>query len=198
MPERGTHPVDWLRGIALSLERLAAQGVAGGVVRGASEQLRAEIPEGLDAQIRKLVGSAAEGVMRGAVEEARRLVPELRPTTQDLLIRVKCWLDRSEAEAAARAKAIHAPGEIARVTAAGAVAGAADQLGVALPALTRPAADLAEHVGRAAVRGVAEELGRQARAAARNPAFRLVAGGAAVAGTMAGILAVLLLATRRR
>jgi hypothetical protein len=48
------------------------------------------------------------------------------------------------------------------------------------------------------VRGAAEELGRQARAAARNPAVRVVAGGAAVIGAVAGIVAVLLLATRRR
>jgi hypothetical protein len=224
MPERGTHPVDWLRGIALSLERLAAQGVGGGAVRGASEELRAEVPEGLETQIRTVLQgvltllervvvpaarssepllaawapSAAEGAVRGAVEEARRLVPEMRPTTQELLTRVKLWLDRSEAEAAARAKAIHAPGELARVTAAGAVAGAADQLGVALPTLAGPAADLTVHVGRGAVRGAAEELGRQARAAARNPAVRVVAGGAVMAGVVTGVVAVILLATRRR
>jgi hypothetical protein len=132
--------------------------------------------------------------MRGAVEEARRLLPELQPTTHELLTRVKRWLDHSEAEAAARTTAIRSPGELARVTAAGAVAGAAAQLGDALPALAGPAADLAEQMGRGALRGAAEELGRQARAAARNPAVRVVAGGAA----MAGAVAVLLLATRRR
>jgi hypothetical protein len=224
MPERGTHPVDWLRGIALSLERLAAQGVAGGAVRGASEQLRAEVPEGLETQLRTLLEDvltllermagdaarsrvsplatwsrqAAEGAVRGAIEEARHLVPELRPTTQELLSRVKLWLDRSEAEAVARAHAIRAPGELARVTAAGAVAGATDQLGVALPALAAPASDLAAQVGRGAVRGAVEELGSQARAATRNPAVRAVAGGAALVGAVAGVVAVVLLAARRR
>jgi hypothetical protein len=220
MPRRGTHPVGWLRGIALSLERLAVQGIAGGAVRGASEELRAEVPKDVDAQIRtvlqdlltlleRVVGgaarsrvpplatwsrSAAKGAMRGAVEEARRLLPELQPTTQELLTRVKLWLDRSEAEAAARTSAIRSPGELAQVTAAGAVAGMAAQLGDALPALAGPAADLAEQVGRGALRGAAEELGRQARAVTRNSAVRVVAGGMAVA--VAG--AVLLLATRRR
>jgi hypothetical protein len=224
MPKRGYHPVDWLRGIALSLERLAAQGVVSGAVRGASEELRAEVSEGRHAKTRTLfqdalalldrvVGGAArsrvsplvrwshsvaEGATRGAFEETRRLVPELRPMTQDLLVHAKQWLDRSQSEAVARTHALRSPGELSRVTAAGAVAGAADQLGVALPALAHPAADLAEHVGRGVVRGAAEELGRQARAAARNPAVRVVAGGTAVTGAVAGIVAVLLLATRRR
>jgi hypothetical protein len=221
MPERGTNPVEWLRGIAISLERLAAQGVASGAVRGATQELRAGVPADVDAQgrallldalvlLERLVGGAArskspplaawsheaaEGAVRGAVEEARRLVPNLQPTTQELLARVNLWLDRSESEAVARAQAIRAPGEMARASAAGAVEGAAGQLGASLPVLAAPAAELAERVGRGAVKGAAEELGRQAIAATRNPAVRLVAGGAAA---VAGAAALLLLALRRR
>jgi hypothetical protein len=200
MAERGTHPVDWLRGLALSLERLAAQGVASGAVRGATEELRAGVPDDLDLQLRaliqdaltvvgRLVGeaakaktspleswsrTAAEGAVRGALEETRRLVPEMRPMNEELFARVRLWLDRSEAEAAAREHAIRSPGELARVAAAGAVAGATDQLGVAFPALADPAAEFASRVGRGVVRGAAEELGRQARAAARAPVVRAV------------------------
>ncbi len=216
MPGRGTHPVDWLRGLALSLERLAAQGVASGAVRGATEELRAGVPEDLDVLVRALLQDAlvvlgrladeaarskssplsawsrtvAEGAVRGAVEEARRLVPDLQPTTQELIGRVRLWLDRSQAEAAARAQAIRAPGDRARIAAAGAIAGATDQMIAAFPVLAEPAAEFASRVGSGAVRGAAEELGRHARNAARSPVVRgVVAGGAAL---------LLLLAVRRR
>jgi hypothetical protein len=220
MPDRGTHPVDWLRGLALSLERLAAQGVASGAVRGATEELRAGFPGELDAQARALVSDAivvlgrladeaarsnssplaawsravGEGAVRGTVEELRRLVPEMRPMNQELFARVKLWLDRSESEAAARAHAIRSPGDVARVAAAGAVAGVTDQLSAALPALADPAAEFASRVGRGVVRGAAEELGRQARAAARAPAVRVVAAWVAAWGTAL----VVLRAVRRR
>jgi hypothetical protein len=218
MTDRGGHPVEWLRGIALALERLAVQGVASGAVRGAADELRAGLPDELDARVRALladgltalerlaaeaagpqdVGSrlgawsraAAEGAMRGAVEELRRLTPELRPTTQEVLTRVKLWLDRSAAEAAIRARVIREPGDQMRIAAQGAVAGATEQLSVALPQLAEPAAELAARVGRGFVRGTAEELGRQLRLAGRSPLVRAVAAGGA-------IVAVLLAARRR-
>jgi hypothetical protein len=212
--------VDWLRGVALSLERLAAQGVASGAVRGATEELRAGVPEELDEQVRGMIADAlvvigrmadeaarskssplaawsrsvGEGAVRGALEELRRLVPEMRPMNQELFTRVRQWLDRSESEAAARAHAIRSPGELARVAAAGAIAGVTDQLGVALPALAEPAAEFASRVGRGAVRGAAEELGRQARVAARAPVVRAVLAWSAVCGAAI----VVLRAVRRR
>jgi hypothetical protein len=220
MADRGNHPVNWLRGIALSLERLAAQGVASGAVRGATEELRAGMSEELDAQARALVADAllalsrlaeeaarsqasplaawsravGEGAVRGAVEEMRRLVPEMRPMNQELFARVRLWLDRSESEAAARTRAIQSPGDLADVAAAGAIAGAARQLSAALPALAEPAADFAARVGRGAVRGFAEELGHQARAAARIPAVRAVAAWCAAWGAAL----VVVRAVRRR
>jgi hypothetical protein len=223
MPDRGTHPVEWLRGIALSLERLAAQGVASGAVRGATDELRAGVPEDLDAQVRVLVEdtlavlgrlvseaarsetppldawsrTAAEGAVRGAVEEMRRLVPDMQPTTRDLLGRLRQWLDHSQAEATERARVLRSPADIARLAAAGAVAGAADQLGVAIPALTAPAAELATRVGRGVVRGAVEEAGNQVRVASRNPVLRaVVACGAAAVATGAAV--AVLLAVRRR
>ncbi len=216
MPDRGAHPVEWLRGVALSLERLAAQGVASGAVRGAADELRAGLPDDLDTHVRTLVEdglavlerlvhqaarskaspletwsqATAEGAVRGALEEFRRLTPEMRPMTQELLVRVKQWLDRSSSEAAARAKVINAPGDRMRIAAAGATAGAAEELSIVLPRLAAPAADIASQVGRGFVRGAAEEVRRQARLAGRSPVVRAVVAGCA-------LLAVLL-AVRRR
>jgi hypothetical protein len=213
MANRGGHPVEWLRGLALSLERLAAQGVASGAVRGAADELRAGVPDDLDAQVRavlqdgltvlqRLVAEAArarsspletwsrttaEGAVHGAVEEFRRLVPELQPTTQELLLRVRAWLDRAAAEHEERARVIRAPGDRMRIAAAGAVAGATEQLGVALPQLGAPAAEFAARVGRGFVRGAADELGRQLQVAGRSPLVRAVLAGGAI---MAALLAV--------
>jgi len=208
MSDRDPHPVAWLRALALSLERLAAQGVASGAVRGATEELRAGVPEEVDAQVRTLLPlvfrvlehlveeaahpgtsplgawsrSAAAGAMQGAVEELRRLVPEMRPMNQELYRRARQWLERSEEEAAARASAIREPGDRMRIAMAGAVAGATEQLKSTLPALAEPAADLASAIGRGAIRGVAEEVRLQARRAARSPVLRaMLAGGAALA-----------------
>jgi hypothetical protein len=223
MPDRGTHPVDWLRGLALSLERLAAQGVASGAVRGATDELRARMPEDLDARVRAVLldaltvlgrltaeaasaeappfaawsRTAAEGAVRGAVEELRRLQPEMEPTNRELIAHVRRWLERSQVEADERVQALRAPGVIARLAASGAVAGAAEQLRTALPQLAAPAGEFASRVGRDVVRGAAEELGRQVRVAARNPVVRaVVACGAAVVASGAAV--AVLLAVRRR
>lgn len=215
MPARGARPFTWLRGLALSAERLAAQGIASGAVRGAADELQARVPDDVDERVRALLQKAletlerlateepgsrssplaswsqtiAEAVIRGTILEFRRMVPEMRPTTQDIFARLKQWLDRTAAEASARAQEIRSPGDRARVAAAGAIAGATEQLRLALPALAPPAADFAAQVGRGVVHGAAEELGRQLRAASRPLARGAVAAGAAL---------VLVLAVRRR
>ena len=231
MAERGTHPVDWLRGLALSLERLAAQGVASGAVRGATEEIRAGVPGDLDVQLRALVQDAlkvverlaeeaarskasplaawsrsvGEGTVQGAIEEFRRLVPYAQPMNAELFAHVKAWLDRSQTESAARTQAIHSPGDIARTAAQGAVAGVTDQLSTALPALATPAAEFASRVGRGAVRGVAEELGHQARelgrrtrVAARSPVGRAVLASGAALAALAAVLVVARRGSARR
>jgi hypothetical protein len=141
MSGRGANPVEWLRGLALSIERLAARGVASGAVRGAADELRAGLLDDLDAQARALLrdglvvlerlareaaGSAdgpvetwsrtaVAGAVRGAVEELRRLNPAMQPTTNELLRCMKLWLDRAAAEAEVRAQVIHAPGAVSAV-----------------------------------------------------------------------------------
>ena len=213
MGDRGVRPVEWLQGLALSVERLAARGVASGALRGAADELKAGLPDDLDAQVRTLlrdgllvlerlvseaaasqtspVGAwsqaAAESAVRGAVEEFRRLVPEMRPTTQELFQRLKSWLDRSAAESAERAQVIRAPGEQMRIAAEGVVAGAAKELSTALPLLAEPAADFASRVGRGFVRGAAEEVTHQIKLAGRSSVIRaLIVGGAIVALFLAG------------
>jgi hypothetical protein len=196
---RGARPVERLRSLALSLERLAAQGLASGALRGAADELRTGVPAELNGRfvrlleetltlLESLVHSAGEGeslpqraaeeVIRGTIQEFRRMVPELRPMTQELLVQLRAWLERAAVESSARAELIRAPGDRARVAAVGAVAGALEQLLAVLPALGPPAATVAEEVGRGLVRGSTQELGRSLRAMARSPVFRVVACGA--------------------
>jgi hypothetical protein len=202
------HPSDWLRELALSVERFVAQGVAGGAVRGAAEELGAGVPDHFAGHLRSLLqdglailerlaseaaGSSgsplattshavAEGAVRGAVEEFRRLVPELQPATKEVLARVKVFLERSTLEAELRAQEIRAPGERMRIAAASAVAGATGQLSTSLPILAEPAADAALRVGRALVQGTAVEVRRQVQLALRHPLLRaLLVGGAGAA-----------------
>lgn len=212
----GLRPVERLRSLALSLERLAARGVAGGALRGAADELRAEIPDDVGARGRKLmddgltvlerlVAAAAEAsasppgswtrgtaqeLVRGAVEEMRALVPDMEPTTKELLGRIRLWLEDSASEAVARAQQIRAPGDRARIAAAGAIAGALEQLQVSLPLLVEPAGELAAQIGRGLVRGTVEEIGRGVRRLERTPLFRWA--------VMGGVFALVLLAGRRR
>jgi hypothetical protein len=216
MPNRAAHPVEWLQELALSLERLAARGVAGGAVRGAADELRSRLPDDLDAQARALLrdglvvlerfaresaGSwvgpleacsraVAGGAVGGAVEETRRLRPEMQLATEELFKYLKLWLDRAAAEAEERAHLIRAPSERLRIAAAAVVAGAMEQVTAALPSMDAPTAELASSVGRGFVRGIGEEVGRQLQLARQNPIARaLLAGGA---------IAAVFLAVRRR
>jgi hypothetical protein len=216
MPDREGRSVEWLRGLLLSLERLATEGVAGGAVRGAAAELRAGLPRGTDAQARALLKDAikllerlvhdaaasrtspleawsrtvARGPLRGAVEEARRLIPDMQPTTRDLLIRLRLLLERTAAERAERTEGIRALGDRSRLIAAGALDGAMEQLAVHLPQLAVSSGEVASRVGNGIVRGAAEELGRQLRVAGRSPLVRTIAVG--------GAIVAVLLAVRRR
>lgn len=69
--ERRSGPVGLLRNLALSLERLAAREAASGMVRGAADGLRQELPE-LDAQLSTLVQDTLTALGRLAHEAAER------------------------------------------------------------------------------------------------------------------------------
>ncbi len=64
-------PVEVLRNLALSLERLAVHEAASGAVRGAADGLRKEVPE-LDAQLRTLLQDALTVLGRMVHEAAER------------------------------------------------------------------------------------------------------------------------------
>jgi hypothetical protein len=69
--ERRQGPVELLRNLALSLERLAVHEAASGAVRGAAEGMRKEMPE-IDGQLRALLQDALTVLGRMAHEAAER------------------------------------------------------------------------------------------------------------------------------
>lgn len=172
-------PVELLRQLTLSIERLAAQGIASGVVRGATEELRAGMPE-LDGQLQaviqdvvtllgRMVHEAAErparspeewsrligeGVVRGAVEELRRLMPGADTFSGEVVARLNVLLERTTRLAANREQEILTPGTRARLAAAGAVQGALGQLHESMPQLAPVAAEFSSQVGRGLVEGL--------------------------------------------
>ncbi|WPB74943.1 hypothetical protein KYC5002_38855 [Archangium violaceum] len=176
-------PVELLRQLTLSVERLAAQGLASGAVRGATEELRAGLPA-LDGQLQEvfqdvltLLGRMAHeaterqarpseewsrlvaaGAVRGSVEEMRRSMPGLNAFSQEVLARLNHLLERSTRVAASREKEIRKPGTRARLTAAGAVRGALGELRVSMPQLAPVAAELSSQVGRGFVEGLGAQV----------------------------------------
>jgi hypothetical protein len=114
----------------------------------------------------------------------------MQATNQEILQRLKLWLDKSAAESSAQAQNIRALGAAMQIAAAAAVAGATEQLASSLTLLSSPVADLSSSLGRAFVRGVAEETGQQLRRARRSP---MLLAAAAYAATL-----TLLLVARRR
>ncbi|MFY0571657.1 hypothetical protein ACN28E_48615 [Archangium lansingense] len=172
-------PVELLRQLTLSVERLAAQGLASGAVRGASEELRARLPQ-LDGQLQEvfedvltLLGRmaheaaerparppeewsrlAAEGAVRGAVEQLRRSMPGLDAFSREVLERLNQLLERSTRVAANREWELRTPGERAQLAAAGAVRGALEQLNESMTQLAPVAAEFSSQVGRGFVEGL--------------------------------------------
>lgn len=176
-------PVELLRQLTLSAGRLATEGIASGAVRGATEELRAGLPE-LDGQLQDLLRDVlailgrmaheaaerpagqpgararviAEEVVRGALGEFRRSTPGWSALSQELLERVNQWLERSAEVAASRQLEIRRPGDRARMMATGAVEGALEQLHVSMPQLAPEVAGLASQVGRGFVEGVGSTM----------------------------------------
>jgi hypothetical protein len=178
--ERRLAPIEMLRRVALSLERLAAQGVASGAVRGATEELRAGMPvpaeqlralfqDGLEI-LERLAHEAAERsstppgtwahlvaeqAVQGAIEELKRSMPGLDALSRELVERVNRFLERSARVAASREEELRTPGFRARIAAAGAVEGAVGQLKESLPVLAPIASSAASEVGQGLVEGLA-------------------------------------------
>jgi hypothetical protein len=176
-------PVELLRQLTLSIERLAAQGIASGAVRGATEELRAGLPE-LDGQVQavfqdvlalleRMAHEAAErpsrpseewssliaqGAVRGAVEQLRRSLPGLNVFSSEVMARLNVLLEQSARVAANREAEIRTPGTRARLAAAGAVQGALGQLHDSMPQLAPVAAEFSSQVGRGLVEGLGAKV----------------------------------------
>jgi hypothetical protein len=160
--ERRSGPVEVLRNLALSLERMAAREAASGLVRGAADGVREELPE-LDGQLRALLqdaitvlgrmaheaaehervepGAAAHALaasaMQGVVEVLEREWQDGGMPFHALAERVNRLLDEVIAFAHSRTDEIRAPGERAQAMAEGMVRAAVRELREAVPALAQ-------------------------------------------------------------
>lgn len=184
-------PVELLRQLTLSIERLAAQGIASGAVRGATEELRAGLPE-LDGQVQTVLQDVltllermaheaaerpprpseewssliAQGAVRGAVEQLRRSMPGVNALSTEVMARLNQLLDQSARVAANREEEIRTPGTRARLAAAGAVQGALGQLHDSMQELAPVAAEFSSQVGRGLVDGLGAKAGEESEALA--------------------------------
>ncbi|TSC32414.1 hypothetical protein [Corallococcus sp. Z5C101001] len=179
---RRTGPLEALRNLALSLERLAASEAASGAVRGAADGLRDELPE-FDGQLRSLIQDvltvlgrlahdAAEreqvepaaaahalagAAMEGALEALQREWRDGGLPLHAFMVRLGQLFDEAVKFAHSRTEEIHAPGERAQVMARGVVKAATAQLHESLPLLTkdvRALAPLGEEVAARVGRGL--------------------------------------------
>ncbi|NTX39427.1 hypothetical protein HUA78_33825 [Myxococcus sp. CA033] len=173
-------PVELMRRLTLSLERIAAHGLTSGAIQGASEGLQAELP-GLDGQLRQLIQDAVallarevevaaerprgswsrslvESAVQGVVAELRRSMPGADALSHDLLERVNGWLDHSAKAADQRQRELRQPGARARTLATGAVRGAVLELEHEMPVLAPIASEVASQAGRGLVEGLSTAL----------------------------------------
>jgi hypothetical protein len=158
--ERRTSPMTALRNLALSLERLAAREAASGVVRGAADGLRQELPE-LDGQLHTLLQDALTVLGRLAHEAAERehvdpgaaahalsaaamqgMLEVLEREWQDggmplhaFVDRLNRLLDEVAEYAHSRTDEVRAPGARAEALVEGVVRAALRQLNEGMPAL---------------------------------------------------------------
>ncbi|RKG97039.1 hypothetical protein D7V97_34835 [Corallococcus sp. CA053C] len=185
--ERHGRPVEALRNLTLSLQRLLASGVASGAVHGAADGLREELPE-LNGQLRtiahdvlavlaRLTHEAAEregaepgaaahtlaaAAMEGALEVLEREWQEGGLPIHDFMVRLNRLFDHAVDYARSRTDEIHTPGERARIIVRSMVTEASERLHEAVPALVEDArvmAPLGEEVASKVGRGLVEGIG---------------------------------------
>lgn len=182
--EKHGRPVEALRNLTLSLQRLLASGVASGAVHGAADGLREELPE-LDGQWRtiahdvltvlaRLAHEAAEregaapgaaahtlaaAAMEGALEVLEREWQEGGLPVHDFMVRLNLLFDHAVEYARSRTDEIHTPGQRARIIVGSMVTEATERLHEAVPALMEEArvlAPLGEEVALKVGRGLVE------------------------------------------
>ncbi len=185
--ERHAGPVEALRNLALSLERMVASEAASGAVRGAADGLRKEVPE-LDGQLRTLVHDAltvlarltheaaeregaepgssahvlAAAAMQGVLEALERERREGGLPLHAFMDRLNHLFDDMVEYARSRTDEIRTPGPRARIIVRSMVTEAADQLHEVMPALAEDArvlAPLGAEVASKVGRGLVEGIG---------------------------------------
>lgn len=168
--KNGRHagPVEALRNLALSLERLAATEAASSVVRGAADGLRKELP-GVEGQLRPLLQdvltilgrlaheaaerervdpeaaarSMAGAAMQGALEVLEREWQDGGMPLHAFMERINLLLDEVIEYAHSRTDEIRTPGERAEAMARGLVRATTDELRGAMPGIVEGAQGLA-------------------------------------------------------
>ncbi|XXF79977.1 hypothetical protein P2318_09565 [Myxococcaceae bacterium GXIMD 01537] len=190
--DKRLYPLELMRQLTLSIERLLAQGLASGAVHGATQELQAGLPE-MDEPLRALfqdvltlVGRLAhdaasrpayppgtwprviaESAMHGIMMEFRNSHPDLHITTEEIFKRLRDWLERSTEHEQQRLEEGRAPGFRARDAAAGAVEGVVAQLDKSRERLAPMAAEVASQAGRGFVEGLGAKTDEQTEALTR-------------------------------
>jgi hypothetical protein len=167
--DRRMGPVEVLRHLALSIERLAAREAASGVVRGAADGLREELPAEIEEQLRTLLQDAltvlgrmaheaaerervdpgaaartlAASAMRGAIEVLEREWRNGGMPLHDFIDRLNLLFDGVMEFAHSRIDEIRAPGHRAQAMAESVVHAATQELHEAIPELTEDLRSLA-------------------------------------------------------
>ncbi|QAT87698.1 hypothetical protein EJ065_6169 [Corallococcus coralloides] len=177
-----TGPIEALRDLTLSLQRMVATEIATGVVRGTADGLREEVPDG-DSQLHTLLqdlltvlsrmaheaaerepGASADatGVLAGAAMEGALKALEKEWNDGGLplhgfMVRLNHLFDEVVTFAHSRTDEIRTPGERAQVMARGVVKAATEQLHDSLPAIledARGVVPLGEEVAAKVGRGL--------------------------------------------
>ncbi|RKH75913.1 hypothetical protein D7X99_36715, partial [Corallococcus sp. AB032C] len=177
-----TGPIDALRNLTLSLQRMVATEIATGVVRGTADGLREEVPDGhgqlntllqdLLTVLSRMAHEAAErepGASAGATEVLAGAATEgaLKALEREwnegglplhgFVERLNQLFDEVVRFAHSRTDEIHTPGERAQVMARGVVKAATEQLHDSLPAIledARGVVPLGEEVAAKVGRGL--------------------------------------------
>ncbi|WP_375761420.1 hypothetical protein [Corallococcus exercitus] len=162
-----TGPIEALRNLTVSLQKLAAREIATGVVRGTAEGIRKELPDA-DGQLHALLQDVLTVLARLAHEAAERESGAPAVATQEFagaamegalkalerewndgglplhgfMVRLNHLFDEVVMFAHSRTDEIRAPGERAQVMARGVVKAATEQLHEALPVILEDARGL--------------------------------------------------------
>lgn len=198
-----------LRELVLSVERLMAEGVASGMVRGAAGEV--EPLEGIEDALEAWPERVAAATVRGVVAELKASMPLVDQTLHELLLRIEVALERLAEQSAEKTSSEREPGSRARALARGAMRGALEQVEEAQPRIETLASRVALTTGRELAEGALAALtealspgggvrqaGKELASATYGSLRRAVKGPAVVIGVVSVALGVAALLRRAR